>query len=312
MIVSNDHFAPTESIVLLRFTKMHGAGNDYIYVNGFHDALPSHPEELAPLLSDRHKGIGADGLILICPTDQADAEMRMFNADGSESEMCGNGLRCVAKLLSDEGVVEDTEQRILTGAGVLRVEVEKENGLVERVRIEMGVPRLKATEIPTLLPGDGNTGRVTNANLRVRDKDVPVTCVSMGNPHCVVYLDDLGIEPADGVVIDRVVHELGPLIENHELFPSRVNVEFVAIESSERVRQRTWERGSGETLACGTGAAAVCVAGVLTNRTNPKLQVELLGGNLELEWPDESAGVSLVGPAEKVFSGQIEISQPEA
>ncbi len=286
---------------------MHGAGNDYVYVNGFANPLPPNPSTLAPHLSDRHKGIGADGLILISASDEADAEMRMFNADGSLSEMCGNGLRCVAKLLCDEGVVDGSELSIKTGAGILRVEVQKHNGLVEQVRIEMGLPQLKASEVPTLIPGDASTEYVVAQEVEIAGRRFPVTCVSMGNPHCVVYLEDLDIDATQETAVTQLVHTLGPAIENHPLFPARVNVEFVTVDSPNLVRQRTWERGSGETLACGTGASAVCVAGVLTGRTGNKITAELLGGTLELEWSDVDSPVILTGPATKVFDGQIEI-----
>ena len=293
--------------MLLRFTKMHGAGNDYVYVNGFSDTLPDDPQRVARFVSDRHKGIGSDGLILVCPSDVADAEMRMFNVDGSESEMCGNGFRCVAKMLCDEGIVRGDEMHIATGAGILPATVTRVDGLVESVKVQMGRPELDAERIPTLLSADPATGQVVNAGLDVAGHTIRVTCVSMGNPHCVVFLDDLPQSPKDEEQLDRVVHELGPQIETHPMFPARVNVEFVAIESRRRVRQRTWERGSGETQACGSGASAVCVAGVLTGRTETQITCVLLGGTLELDWPAPSASVALTGPATKVYEGVIEI-----
>lgn len=273
----------------MKFTKMQGAGNDYVYVDCFEEAFPADPAQLARDIADRHFGVGGDGLILICPSDKADARMRMFNADGSESEMCGNGVRCVAKFVYDHGIRQSENLRIETGRGVLSLDLRIENGLVQRVRVNMGKPILKSADIPTTLPGDPPV----DATLVVGGRDLAVTCVSMGNPHCITYVDHLSDEWVLGV---------GPKVETAPEFPRRVNAEFVEVVSRSEVKLRVWERGSGETLACGTGASAVCVAGVLTGRTDRKITAHLPGGDLELEWgADEN--VYMTGPAVEVFSG---------
>jgi len=273
----------------MRFTKMQGAGNDYVYVNCFTEPFPSNPAGLARLISDRHFGVGGDGLILICPSETADARMRMFNADGSESEMCGNGIRCVAKFVYDHGISNKETLAIETGRGVLSLDLEVVDGLVERVRVDMGPPILKAAEIPTTLAGDP----VVFAPLVVEGRTLEVTCVSMGNPHSITYVERLD---------DDCVLGLGPKIEMDPHFPRRVNAEFVEVLSPSEVRMRVWERGSGETLACGTGASAVCVAGVLTGRTERRIVAHLPGGDLELEWAGNGR-VFMTGPAVEVFSG---------
>jgi diaminopimelate epimerase len=275
----------------MKFTKMHGAGNDYIYVDGFREPLPSDPAALARAMSDRHFGVGADGLILICPAEGADAEMRMYNADGSYSEMCGNGIRCVAKYVHDHGIVPRDRLSIMTTDKRFDLELVLKDGKVDRVRVDMGEPILASASIPTTLPGDPPT----DTPLEVAGSRLSVTCVSLGNPHCVAFVD----EPTDELVLG-----LGPLIERDERFPKRTNVEFVQVLSRETVRQRTWERGSGETLACGSGACAVCVAGVLTGRTERCLTVKLLGGELQLEWDEATNHVFMTGPATEVFSGE--------
>ena len=276
----------------MKFTKMHGIGNDYVYVNCFDVPLPKDPAALAVKIADRHFGVGGDGLILICPSDQgADARMRMFNADGSESEMCGNGLRCVAKYVYDHGIKREPRLRLQTGNGILTVDLEVKNGRAERVRVNMGKPILEAERIPTKLVGTPPT----NVKLEIEGKSFDVTAVSMGNPHCVVFVPE---------ATDALVLGLGRFFENSPMFPKRVNVEFVEILSPREVRQRTWERGSGETLACGTGASAVCVAGVLTGRTERKIVNHLLGGDLELEWNEADGCVYKTGPAVEVFSGE--------
>ena len=275
----------------MRFTKMHGIGNDYIYVNCFEVPFPKDPAELSRRIADRHFGVGADGLILICPSDSgADARMRMFNADGSESEMCGNGLRCVAKYVYDHGIKRAESLRIQTGRGILAVDLEVKNGKVDRARVNMGQPILQGPKIPTKLAGNPPL----DVPLIVDGRTLQVTCVSMGNPHCVTYVER---------ATDDLVLGLGPKIEHHAMFPARVNVEFIEIISPTEIRQRTWERGSGETLACGTGASAVCVAGVLTGRTERKIVNHLLGGDLELEWRESDGCVYKTGPAVEIFSG---------
>lgn len=276
----------------MRFTKMHGAGNDYIYVDCFRQPLPPDLPGLARRLSHRHFGIGGDGLILIRPSDIADARMQMFNADGSESEMCGNGIRCVAKFVYDHDLARKPQLRIETGAGVLDLKLHLgDDDKVESVTVDMGAPTLNAPQIPTTLLPDGSViaHRVTFAN-----QAFDVTCVSMGNPHCVVFVDELS---------DELVHRMGPIIETDPRFPNRVNVEFVHRISASEVRQRTWERGSGETWACGTGAAAVCVAGVLTGNTQRRIVNHLLGGDLVLQWDEITGHVRMTGPAVEVFSG---------
>lgn len=275
----------------MKFTKMHGAGNDYVYVNLFEESLPGEASAIAPLVSDRHTGIGGDGLILIEPTDVADARMRMFNSDGSESEMCGNGVRCVAKYVYDHGIARKDELKIETGAGVLHLQVYPENGTVRQVRVNMGKPILESAKIPTTLPGDPPV----NTPLEVDGKELSVTCVSMGNPHCITFVEEVN---------DEWVHGIGPLVERHEAFPNRVNAEFIQIVSPDEFIMRVWERGSGETMACGTGASAVAVAGVLTGKMNRKVVGHLLGGDLELEWSEESGDVFMTGPATEVFSGE--------
>ena len=280
----------------MRFTKMHGAGNDYIYVNCFDESLPKDPASLSRRISDRHFGIGADGLILICPPEEVanDARMRMFNADGSESEMCGNGIRCVAKYLYDHKVVPKSQLLIETGRGTLTLELETSNGTAERVRVNMQPPVFKATEIPTTLPGDPPV----DVPLEIDGRPLRVTAVSMGNPHAVCFVDQLD---------DDLVFGVGPKVEHHPAFPNRVNAEFVEVISPSEVRMRVWERGSGETFACGTGACAVAVAGVLTGRTERKVLAHLLGGDLELEWSEADNCVYMTGPATEVFSGEIAI-----
>jgi diaminopimelate epimerase len=278
----------------MKFTKMHGAGNDYVYVNCFEEEVMS-PEQVAIKVSNRNFGVGSDGLILILPSKRADVRMRMFNADGSESEMCGNGIRCVAKYAYDHGLVNRKEIAAETGAGVLTLRLYTDDrDRVERVRVNMGSPRLSRAEIP--MAGNGGE-RVVSEPLNILHTTFNITCVSMGNPHCVIFVDE---------VEKLQLEKYGPLIENHVMFPRRTNVEFVQVISPGEVRQRTWERGAGETLACGTGASAVCVAGVLNKLTGNKILNHLSGGDLELEWA-EDGNVYMTGPAVEVFSGEIEI-----
>jgi diaminopimelate epimerase len=279
----------------MRFTKMHGAGNDYVYVDGFQEQV-ADPAALARAVSDRHTGIGSDGLILILPSEVADARMRMFNPDGTESEMCGNGIRCVAKYVHDHGIARKPALRIETGAGVLRLEVfTGADGLVDRVRVDMGEPRLGPEEIP-VDPGAGRVdtdGPVVRATVGVEGHSYELVCVGMGNPHAVVFVDDVS-------AVDLA--RLGPVIEHDVLFPRRTNVHFVQVRSAREVAMRTWERGTGATLACGTGACAVCVAGHLTGRTDRKILAHLPGGDLALEWAADNR-LFMTGPAVEVFSG---------
>ena len=275
----------------MQFTKMHGAGNDYIYVDCFRAAIPESPADLARRVSDRHFGIGGDGLILICPSEVSDAEMRMFNADGSMAEMCGNGIRCLAKYIYEHGICQQPSMTIETGRGLLSLELDLKDDRVDQIRVDMGEPLLAAEQIPTRLPGSP----VINAPLSIDGETLRVTCVSMGNPHCVTYVDD---------PTDRWVLGIGPKVEVAPHFPERTNVEFVEVLSRKEVRQRTWERGSGETLACGTGASAVCVAGVLSGRTDRQLTVHLTGGDLAIEWNEADNHVYMTGPAVEVFHGE--------
>lgn len=275
---------------MFRFTKMHGAGNDYVYVNAFTEKLPHNLPALAVAVSDRHTGIGADGLILICPSERGDARMRMYNADGSESEMCGNGVRCVAKYVHDHGIARKEDLQIETGRGVLPIHVEVQNGRVVRARVNMGTPILEAAQIPTTLAGSPPQ----NVKLSAGGREFDVTCVSMGNPHCVAFVDEIN---------DDWVLRIGPQVERHPAFPRKVNAEFVQVLSPREFNMRVWERGSGETLACGTGACAVAVAGVLTGRLERHVVGHLPGGDLELEW-SESGEVFMTGPATEVFSGE--------
>jgi diaminopimelate epimerase len=274
----------------MRFAKMHGLGNDYVYVNGFEETV-SDPARFAVEVSDRHFGIGGDGLILILPSAIADLRMRMFNADGSEAEMCGNGIRCVAKYAYEHGLVEQREISVETGAGVLTLQLRVgEDNRVAGVRVAMGRPRLTRGEIPMAGAPDE---QVVGEPLQVLDRTFHVTCVSMGNPHCVIYVDNVAEFP---------IEKYGPAIERHPVFPNRINVEFVEVVGPGELRQRTWERGSGETLACGTGASAVTVASVLNGHTGRCLRVHLRGGTLEMEWA-EDGHVYLSGPAVQVFEG---------
>ena len=273
----------------IRFTKMHGLGNDYVYVNLLEEKVKD-PAALAVAVSDRHFGIGADGLILIGPSDAGDVRMRMFNADGSEAEMCGNGVRCVAKYARDHDLAVNDEVRVQTKAGLKTIQVESENGTVTRARVDMGVPVLERAKIP--MTGAPNETCI-DERLEVGNQCFFATCVSMGNPHCVIFVTDLA-----GVVIEL----LGPMIEHHEAFPERTNVHFAQVINKGEVRMRTWERGSGITLACGTGASAVAAAGYLTRQTGSRVLVRLPGGDLELERND-NGHIFMTGPATEVFTG---------
>lgn len=271
----------------IEFVKMHGAGNDYIYVDLFREKVAA-PAALARKISDRHTGAGSDGLILIAPPKKkgAAAEMRMYNPDGSRSAMCGNGLRCVARYVYDAGYAKGRE--MLLESDGRRYPARIVGG--KRVKVNLGPPEFATTRIPVRLPGP----EAVKAPLKVGDKTFRITCVSMGNPHAVIFVRK---------ATDELVLGYGPKIERHRAFPERTNVEFVEVLSKSRVRQRTWERGAGETLACGSGAAAVCCAGVKTGRTNRKLKIELLGGVLDLEWRAADSHVLMTGPAEYVYRG---------
>ncbi|WP_165063542.1 diaminopimelate epimerase [Paludisphaera rhizosphaerae] len=275
----------------MKFTKMHGLGNDYVYVETFTQPEPADFGAIARAVSDRHFGIGSDGLIAILPSDRADARMRMFNVDGSEGEMCGNGVRCVAKYIHDHGIAKKPRVTVETGRGVLTLDLTVEGGEAKLVRVDMGTPILNADAVPTTLPGDP----VVEAPVEIGGKELKLTAVSMGNPHAVLFVDDVDAFPLE---------TLGPLIERHPVFPKRVNFHVAQVVSPSEVKMRTWERGSGITMACGTGACSVCVAGVLTGRTGPKVLAHLPGGDLELEWASRDASVLMTGPATEVFSGE--------
>ena len=274
----------------MRFTKMHGAGNDYVYVDCFNQQV-AEPARLARAIADRHFGVGGDGLVLIMPSDKADVRMRMFNLDGSEAEMCGNAVRCVAKYAHDHGISAGNPMRVETGRGVLTILLALDAaGKVTSATVDMGEPILRSADIPVKVPQE----RAIDVPIRAGRHAFTMTCVSMGNPHAVMYVPDVSAVPLE---------EVGPLIEKHPLFPDRVNAHFVQAHSKAEVTMRTWERGSGITLACGTGASAVCVAGVLTGRSGRQLTVHLPGGNLRLLWREQDNHVLMTGPASEVFSG---------
>jgi diaminopimelate epimerase len=269
---------------------MHGLGNDYIYVNGFEEQLDA-PSAVARAVSDRHFGIGGDGLILILPSTRADFRMRMFNADGSEAQMCGNGIRCLAKYVYDHRLTRQTTIQVETLAGILELQLFVHAGVVDKVRVKMGEPRLQRAQIPM----QGPNGQVLQEPLQVAGKTFEVTAVSMGNPHCIVFVDDP--ETCE-------VEYWGPRFEHHDAFPEGVNTEFVQVLDAQTFRMRVWERGSGETLACGTGAAAAAVACHLNGRTGRRVTAHLRGGSLELDWQAADNQVYMTGPAVEVFSGQ--------
>lgn len=276
----------------MKFTKMHGTGNDYIYVNGFIEQI-DNPENAAVTWSDRHTGIGSDGLVLILPSETCDFRMRMFNADGSESEMCGNASRCIGKYVYDQGMTSKTSLTLETLAGVKKLELYPgKDGKVEKVTVDMGEPELKATSIPVKTEFDELINRPLRFDKKIKYN---VTAVSMGNPHAVIFTE--GIDSFN-------LEAIGPVIENSDFFPRRVNTEFIEITSPDRIKMRVWERGSGETMACGTGACASVVAGVVNGKMARKVTVELKGGELQIEWSALDNHVYLTGPATFVFEGE--------
>ena len=277
----------------MKFTKMQGAGNDYIYVNCFEETV-ENPTETAIRVSDRHFGIGADGLVRICPSEKADFFMDIYNADGSRAKMCGNATRCVAKYVYDNKMTDKTEIALETLSGIKRIKITVKDGKAVAARVNMGAPILNGREIPTKF--DGET--VVSQNLTIDDKAYAVTCVSMGNPHCVLYTDDV-----HALDLPRI----GPKFENHEMFPDRINTEFVHIVSETELDMRVWERGSGETLACGTGACAATVASILNGccKRDTEIKVNLLGGTLYINWTADG-DVYMTGPAETVCTGEID------
>ena len=276
----------------MKFTKMHGIGNDYVYVNCFKEKI-ENPGEVAKRISDRHFGIGSDGLILIKPSQIADFEMEMYNSDGSFGAMCGNGIRCVAKYVYDYGLTDKTQISVATGSGIKYLDLTVEDGKVVLVKVDMGAPILEPEKIPA------KVSKAPGEKLTVQGKEYEVTCVSMGNPHCIVCVDDV-----EGLAIEQV----GPFFERHEVFPDRVNTEFIKVLDRNTVQMRVWERGAGETWACGTGACAVAVACILNGWTEREVTVKLRGGDLCICWDQDKNTVFMTGPAATVFDGEIELS----
>lgn len=280
----------------IKFTKMHGCGNDYVYINGFTEHIPQEEkEEFVKKISDRHFGIGSDGAIFINPAKEADFEMEMYNADGSRSEMCGNGMRCVGKYVYDYGLTDKKEFSVVSAGKIkyLVLTVDENNKAVQ-IRVNMGNPILTPAQIPVVAEGD----MVVDEPITVLDKEYKMTCVSMGNPHAVVFVDD---------VMNFPLNEVGPYFENHERFPNRTNTEFVQIVDRSHIKMRVYERGTGETLACGTGCCASAVACVLNGLTDTEVDVEVLGGVVHIKWNREENLVYMTGPGETVFDGEIEI-----
>src|SRR5262245_37811979 len=276
----------------LPFTKMHGISNDYVYVNAFATTV-SDPPAVAQKVSDRRTGIGGDGLILICPSEKAQARMEMYNADGSRGAMCGNGIRCVGKYVYEHGLARINPLKIDTDSGLKTLFLEVQDGKVSQVTVDMGGPILDGPRIPVAA-----AGQIVDQPLEVGGKSYRVTCVSMGNPHCITFVDN--VEPLE-------LEKLGPKFEHHAFFPKRVNTEFIQIVSPTELNMRVWERGSGETWACGTGACAAAVAAILNHKAGRRVTLHLRGGDLEIEWRAEDNHVYMTGPAEEVFEGMIEI-----
>ncbi len=285
-----------------KFTKMQGCGNDYIYVNGFTEKIPQEEKtELVRHISDRHFGIGGDGVIFINPSAEADFEMEMYNADGSRAEMCGNGIRCVAKYVYDKGLTDKTDISVISCGQIKYLQLFLKEGRVDTVRVNMGAPELRPDRIPVTVAEAGmplEKERIVNAPIIVQGKEYKMTCVSMGNPHAVIFLED---------VTNLEIEQIGPYFENHERFPKRINTEFVKVLDKKTVQMRVWERGTGETLACGTGCCATVVACILNGLTDEKVTVKLLGGEIEIEWDREANLVYMTGPAVTVFEGEYDV-----
>ncbi|MDL2223779.1 diaminopimelate epimerase [Bacteroidales bacterium OttesenSCG-928-M06] len=275
----------------MKFTKMHGIGNDYVYINCFEEKV-DFPEKLTVLVSDRHKGIGSDGLVLIMPSEVADFQMRMFNPDGSESQMCGNASRCVGKYVFDKGLTRKTRISLETKAGIKKLHLYPEGGKIKQVCVDMGEPILCSADIPVLASGE----RIVNKTVDFKPEQYKITCVSMGNPHTTIFSPKIN---------ELALDYIGKKIELSEMFPERTNVEFVEILSPQRANMRVWERGTGETQACGTGACAVLVAGVLTGRLERKATISLPGGELQIEWNEKDNHVYMRGEAVTVFEGEL-------
>lgn len=277
----------------MKFTKMEGLGNDYVYVNCFKETV-ENPSDLSVKVSDRHFGIGSDGLILIKPSKVADFCMEMYNADGSQSEMCGNGIRCVGKYVYDYGLTEKTSISVETLAGIKYLELQVLDGKVDLVTVNMGAPEL----VPAKIPVKSEKDILVKEPIEVDGVRYEMTCVSMGNPHCIVFVEDTASFPLE---------EIGPKFEQHEVFPNRVNAEFIEVLDRKTVNMRVWERGSGETLACGTGACASTVACILNELTEDEITLHLLGGDLKVRWDREANLVYMTGPAKVVFDGEIHL-----
>ena len=277
----------------MKFTKMHGCGNDYVYVNCFEETV-KNPEEAAKIVSDRHYGIGSDGLILICPSDKADFRMAMYNLDGSEGKMCGNGVRCIAKYVYDHHLTDKTRISLETLGGIKYLDLNIKNGKVETVVVDMGETVLTPEDIPVAVSGD----QAVNIPLEVDGKVWYMTCISMGNPHAVVFVDNTK---------DLDLEKIGPKFEKHPIFPEQVNTEFVHVIDRHTVDMRVWERGSGETLACGTGACATAMACILNHMTDDEVLIHLLGGDLLIRYDRETNHIFMTGPAAEVFSGEIDL-----
>lgn len=277
----------------MKFTKMHGCGNDYIYINAAVEQIAQEDKpELVQFLSDRHFGIGGDGVIFINPSQEADFEMEMYNADGSRGEMCGNGIRCVGKYVYDKGLTDRITISVISAGNIKYLDMVVRDEAVRSVKVNMGAPVLRAE----LIPAVSDKEMVVNEVINVKGRDYRMTCVSMGNPHAVVIVEDVaGLE----------LHKIGPHFENHERFPKRINTEFVKIIDRSHVEMRVWERGTGETLACGTGCCATVAACVLNGLTNQKVTVKVLGGEMQIEWDREENLIYMTGPAETVFDGEI-------
>lgn len=279
----------------MKFAKMHGCGNDYIYVDGDKEKIPGEKKpEIVRRLSDRHFGIGGDGVIFINPSHEADFEMEMYNMDGSRAEMCGNGIRCVGKYVYDKGLTDKTNISVVSCGKVKRLTLFPENGKIRAVRVNMGSPILKAAEIPVIAGGE----EVIGERIEVDDQIYRMTCVSMGNPHAVIFVDETSRLPLE---------KIGPLFENHVRFPKKTNTEFIKVLDEENIEMRVWERGTGETLACGTGACAATVACILNGLTKEQVTVKLLGGTLQIKWDRKENLIYMTGPAVMVFEGEIAV-----
>lgn len=277
----------------MKFTKMQGIGNDYIYINCFEERI-EHPSELSVRLSERHFGIGSDGIILIEPSEIADCRMDIYNADGSQAMMCGNGIRCVGKYVYERGIAKKEVLKVDTMSGVKTLRLAVQEGIVTSVTVDMGKPNLKAKEIPVTL----NQEEIIDEPITIDGREYRITCVSMGNPHCVIFVDDVNQAP---------VENIGPKLEKNSIFPQKANIEFVQILNKNEINMRVWERGSGETWACGTGSCASVVACAVNQKTEKGVKVHLKGGDLEVDWDEKTGCVFMKGPAEFVFDGTIKI-----